>query len=134
MAIVGAISIVGAIPYARSKQVDWRSVWLFGLPAMIGTFISAWLGEHGLSVDWATIGLFIAIGLGGCFVGQRLNARLNQRVLKQVFAVFLILIGAFVIVKESGKLLQFPPRESVSAVAVKSTSSIPYMHFCSDDC
>jgi len=49
MAIVGAISIVGAIPFARSKQVDWRSVWLFGLPAMLGTFIGAWLG--GLSTD-----------------------------------------------------------------------------------
>lgn len=218
MVIVGSISLVGAIPYGLAKQVDWRSVCFFGLPAMLGTFVGAWLGglasdavllvvfgvvlitaallmfnkafgkaaplvpedaysatqlslagkaaillegtfvgivtgfvgvgggflivpallvfgklpiriaigtslviiamksvvgfakyQHyligqQLAVDWQTIGLFTAIGLAGCFAGQRLNARLNQRALKQVFAVFLILIGALVIVKESGKL------------------------------
>lgn len=237
MAIVGAISIIGAIPYGRAKQIDWRSVWLFGLPAMLGTFIGAWLGglstdavqlvvfgvvlisaaifmirnafgrivatdpdtayspspltasrttailiegivvgtitgfvgvgggflivpallifgklpmrlaigtsliiiamksaigfakyqhyltEHGLSVDWPTIILFIAVGLGGCFVGQRLNTSLNQRVLKQVFAVFLILIGALVIVKEGGKLFESPDAESSKD---SITHSVPY--------
>ena len=219
MAIVGAISMTGAVPFARSKQVDWRSVILFGLPAMIGAFIGAWLGglatdaiqltvfggvlllaagfmilkafgkntaaksdgitelpaltlprillialegaavgvltgfvgvgggflivpallilgklpmrtaigtslviivmnstvgffkyqhflaEHDLSVDWPTIGIFIAVGIIGCFIGQRLNSQLNQRALQQVFAVFLVLIGGFVIVEEGSKLL-----------------------------
>ena len=41
MAIVGAISAVGAIPFARGKSVDWPSVFFFGLPAMAGTFIGA---------------------------------------------------------------------------------------------
>lgn len=44
MAIVGLISIVAAIPYARAHQIDWRSVWYFGLPGMLGTFVGAWLG------------------------------------------------------------------------------------------
>jgi uncharacterized protein len=44
MAIVGLISVVAAIPYARSKQIDWRSVWFFGIPGMFGTFLGAWLG------------------------------------------------------------------------------------------
>ena len=44
MAIVGLISVVAAIPYARSKQVDWHIVWYFGIPGMFGTFIGAWLG------------------------------------------------------------------------------------------
>ena len=44
MAIVGLISIAAAIPYARSQQIDWRSVWSFGIPGMIGTFAGAWLG------------------------------------------------------------------------------------------
>ena len=49
MAIVGAISVTGAIPFARAKQVHWRSVFLFGLPAMAGTFLGAYLG--GLASD-----------------------------------------------------------------------------------
>lgn len=222
MAIVGAISIVGVIPFARAKQVHWRSVFLFGLPAMAGTFLGAYLGglasdamqlvvfglvvlaaavlmikksfgqkslaaeanaeetplknptaignlvvivegvlvgiltgfvgvgggflivpallifaklpmrmaigtslviivfkcivgfakyqsyllNHDLSVDWQAIGIFSLVGVGGCVVGQQLNAKLNQRVLKQVFAVFLVLIGSFVIIREGSSLLQ----------------------------
>jgi uncharacterized membrane protein YfcA len=44
MAIVGLISLAAAIPYARAKQIDWRSVWFFGIPGMVGTFLGAWLG------------------------------------------------------------------------------------------
>lgn len=49
MAIVGLISVAAAIPYARAGQIDWRSVWYFGIPGMAGTFAGAWLG--GLSTD-----------------------------------------------------------------------------------
>ena len=219
MAIVGAISATGAVPFARSKQVNWYSVLLFGLPAMLGAFIGAWLGglatdavqlivfggvlllaagfmiakafgnkastepevadvppaltlshmllialegaavgvltgfvgvgggflivpallifgklpmrtaigtslviitmnssvgffkyqhylsEHDLSVNWSTIGVFVAVGVIGCFIGQRINSKLNQRALKKAFAIFLVLIGAFVIFEEGSKLL-----------------------------
>jgi uncharacterized membrane protein YfcA len=44
MAIVGLISVAAAIPYARARQIDWRSVWYFGIPGMFGTLVGAWLG------------------------------------------------------------------------------------------
>ena len=44
MAIVGLISLVAAIPYARAGQIDWRSVYYFGIPGILGTLIGAWLG------------------------------------------------------------------------------------------
>lgn len=233
MAIVGAISLTGAVPFARRKQVDWQSVFLFGLPAMLGTFVGAWLGglatdavqltvfgavlllaaglmvrkafgkkansdveedflrpalnfsrgglivfegtivgvltgfvgvgggflivpallilgklpmrtaigtslvivvlksvvgflkyqnflvEHGLSVDWPTIGIFVAIGVIGCFFGQTLNSKLNQRVLKKVFAVFLILLGSFVLIKEGSQLLR-PDADQLTAIVSNS--------------
>ena len=40
LGIVGAISLVAAVPYAVRGLVDWRSVLWFGLPGMVG----AWLG------------------------------------------------------------------------------------------
>jgi uncharacterized protein len=43
LAIVGTISLVGLIPYALRRQTDWRSVLLFGIPGMIGTYGGAWL-------------------------------------------------------------------------------------------
>ncbi len=38
LGIVGAISLAGFVPYALKKQVHWRSVILFGLPGMAGTY------------------------------------------------------------------------------------------------
>lgn len=38
LAIVGAIAAVGALPYARQRLVDWRSVLFFGVPGIAGTY------------------------------------------------------------------------------------------------
>ncbi|HLR90610.1 MAG TPA: sulfite exporter TauE/SafE family protein [Balneolaceae bacterium] len=46
LGIVGAISLVGFIPYAWKKQVHWKSVILFGLPGMAGTYGGAALAAH----------------------------------------------------------------------------------------
>ena len=221
MAIVGAISAVAAIPFALQRQIDWKSVLFFGIPAMLGTFVGAWLGglasdalqlvvfgvvlilaaalmvrrafgfegpkpaadppvaptqkirfksilifaeglsvgaltgfvgvgggflivpallvlgklpmrtaiatslviivmkslvgfikyqhyllTHNMSVDWPTIAIFVGIGILGSLIGQRINSKMNQKLLTQIFAVFLILIGALVLFKEGSQLFQ----------------------------
>ena len=232
MAIVGLIGIVSSIPYARTNQIDWRSVIYFGIPGMLGTLIGAWLGgysndalqltvfgmvlllaaafmirkaffgrerinrtgsiacdtcppnirrrftgletfkitveglavgiltgfvgvgggflivpalivfgklpvrlaigtslvitvlksftgfakyqhyliEHSMTVDWETIAVFSLLGIIGGLAGHRLNSRLNQRVLQQVFAVFLIVVGGFILIREGGSVFQAEPR------------------------
>jgi len=225
MAIVGPISIAAAVPYAKARQIDWRSVWYFGLPGMLGTYIGAWLGglatgaiqlvvfggvllvaawvmlrkprpgaasddeqpqrsedraaiwkialegtlvgiitgfvgvgggflivpalvvfgrlpmrlaigtslviialkaaigflkyqqllvADDMSVDGQTILVFVLMGVVGGLIGKAVNARMNQRVLRNVFAVFLILLGGFVIVHEGIKLAA-PSPQSTSA-------------------
>ncbi len=42
LAIVGLIAVAGVLPYLRKGLVDWRSVLLFGLPGMAGTYAGAW--------------------------------------------------------------------------------------------
>ncbi len=42
LAIVGIIALVGSLPYVRERLVDWRSVVLFGIPGMAGTYLGAW--------------------------------------------------------------------------------------------
>jgi len=44
--IVGAIALLGSLPYMRQKLVDWNTVWLFGIPGMIGTYAGAWLSSY----------------------------------------------------------------------------------------
>ncbi len=43
LAIVGAIAAFGSIGPIRRRRVDWRSVGLFGVPAMAGTVLGAWI-------------------------------------------------------------------------------------------
>jgi uncharacterized membrane protein YfcA len=43
LAIVGVIALAGSLPYLKKKQVDWRTVVLFGIPGMAGTYMGAWL-------------------------------------------------------------------------------------------
>lgn len=207
LAVVGAIALATALPYARSRQVDWRSVVFFGVPGMAGTSIGAWLAKFvsgglqltlfgvvmllaaammfwrpgvddselqeprarhplwqitsqglavglmtglvgvgggflivpalvllgglsmriavgtslavialnslsgfvryfevlksvGTSVDWNTIAAFVAIGVLGSYTGRLIGSRVSQLALRKAFAVFLVVMGLFVLTKE----------------------------------
>lgn len=63
------------------------------------------LVEAGTPVAWGTIAVFVAFGAAGTLVGGVIGGRLPQRRLKQVFAVFLVVMGAAILVKESSALL-----------------------------
>jgi uncharacterized membrane protein YfcA len=45
LGIVGAISLVAALPYARKRLVDYRSVLYFGVPGMGGAYLGAFLSQ-----------------------------------------------------------------------------------------
>lgn len=45
LAIVGAIALFGAVTAAVGRRVDWRSVVLFGTPAVAGTYLGAWIAQ-----------------------------------------------------------------------------------------
>lgn len=45
LAIVGTIAGLGSLMHAREKHIDWRSVWLVGPSAMMGSFGGAWLSQ-----------------------------------------------------------------------------------------
>lgn len=51
-------------------------------------------------LDWPTIGLFSVIGIAGSVVGQRLSGKLPQRLVKRLFAVFLVLIAGVIFWEE----------------------------------
>ena len=40
--IVGLIALVGCVSYVQQRLVHWRSVVLFGIPGMAGTYLGAW--------------------------------------------------------------------------------------------
>lgn len=212
LGIVGSIALIGSIPYAREKLVDWRTAMLFGIPGMLGTLSGAWIAgyvpsyvqlfvfggvmalaalrmwqrssvktaehEHpegykaphllagsqgfgvgiltgfvgvgggflivpalvlvaklpmrravatslviismnaavglfkyqhyltdqGASPAWEIMGVFILIGSLGSFIGKSIHGKVNQRALQRAFALFLILMAGFILVREGRKL------------------------------
>ena len=50
-----------------------------------------------LSIDWNIIAIFSIIGVVGGWLGHKISSKINQNQLKQGFAVFLVLMGAFIL-------------------------------------
>ena len=46
LAIVGGIALVGSLPFAVRKLIDWRSVAFFGVPGMAGAYLGALLSRY----------------------------------------------------------------------------------------
>ena len=39
--VVGSIAAIGSLQYVRDRLIDWRTVFVFGLPGMAGTYLGA---------------------------------------------------------------------------------------------
>lgn len=70
------------------------------------------------SIDWSTVFVFALIGCVGGYLGRLLNIRLNTRALEQAFAVFLLVLGGLIMLKES--------RQPTIPAAPKSAAEAPH--------
>lgn len=71
------------------------------------------LHDVGGTVDWRLVGTFAAIGIAGSLVGARLSQRVPQAQLKRGFAVFLVVMGTFILIREAPRA--FTPAEAAAA-------------------
>jgi uncharacterized membrane protein YfcA len=44
--VVGNIALAGCLQYLRAKLIDWRNVFVFGLPGMLGTYLGAVIAAY----------------------------------------------------------------------------------------
>jgi len=58
-----------------------------------------------LKVDWNIIGVFIALGVAGSLVGNLLASRINQGTLKRIFAVFLVVMAGYILVRQAPRVM-----------------------------
>ena len=101
--IVPALVILGGLSMRRAVGTSLAIIALksaAGFAKYLGV-----LSSLNLSIDWKTTGLFIAIGIVGTLIGKTLSNRIDQLLLRRVFAAFLLVMGLFVLGKEVPRLL-----------------------------
>lgn len=101
--IVPALVLLGRL--SMQKAIG-TSLWIIAMKSLTGfAGYLPMLEKQGLQLDWPLIGLFIAIGAGGTLVGMQLASRLPQQTLKRAFALFLLLMGVYIIARTAPQLI-----------------------------
>ena len=101
--IVPALVLLGKLPM---RLAIGTSLVIIILNAAVGfAKYEQYLILHDSGVDFQTIIVFATIGIVGSMIGRSINAQMNQQMLRQVFACFLVVLGSFVMLREGNKLL-----------------------------
>lgn len=114
--VVPALVLLARAPM---KQAVGTSLLVIAMNAASG--FAGYAGR--LQMPWAFMGGFTAVAVGGIVLGTMLVRFVSQRALKQAFAVFLIVMGVFILYKNRDVLSPAPDVRPVtsSATALRDT-------------
>ena len=90
--IVPALVLLGGV---AMKQAVGTSLLVIAMNCASG--FAGYVGR--VDIPWAFVVSFIAVAAIGILIGTSLARRVPQRALKQAFAVFLIVMGTFILVQ-----------------------------------
>lgn len=101
--IVPALVLLGGLPM---RLAVGTSLAIIALKSISGfyKYIDV-LEEAGESIDWQLVFLFGAIGIVGSLVGKVVGEHVSQDRLKRGFAVFLVVMGGFIVWQNAGMLI-----------------------------
>ena len=100
--IVPALVLLGGLPM---RVAVGTSLAIIALKSGAGFFkYLDVLARSDMAISWSTVLAFAGIGAVGSLVGRQLGAHVAQDRLRQVFAIFLILMGVFVLARELPQL------------------------------
>ncbi len=108
--IVPALVMLGGLPMRTAVGTSLAVIALNSLTGF-SNYLRV-LASLQLHVDWSTIGMFVAIGIVGSLAGRAVSDRIDQLTLRRVFALFLVVMGLFVLGKEGPRL--FAPEKPVA--------------------
>lgn len=101
--IVPALVLLGGLPMRRAVATSLAIIALKSASGFVK--YQSVLDELGQRVDWLTVAVFVLFGAAGSQVGKRLSGNINQNALQKGFAIFLVVMAAFIAVRESVSLL-----------------------------
>lgn len=96
--IVPALVLLGKIPM---KQAVGTSLLVIAMKSAAGFL--GYLGQ--VEVPWGFMALFTAVAIAGIFLGTYLVKFVSQDALKRIFAVFLVVMGVFILYQNRGVII-----------------------------
>lgn len=104
--IVPALVLLGRIPM---KEAVGTSLLVIGLKSFAGFY--GYLGQ--VEVPWGFMGTFTAVAIVGIVIGTALVRRVPQQALQRAFALFLVVMGGWLLYQNRGVVLPASAPEPV---------------------
>jgi uncharacterized membrane protein YfcA len=105
--IVPALVVLGRLPMHHAVGTSLAVIAINALTGFAG-----YLDQ--ITVDWGFMAGFTACAVVGILAGSRLARRLPARTLRRAFALFLLLMGSFMLYRNRAVFLPHPVAQSVS--------------------
>ena len=105
--IVPALVVLGRLPMHHAVGTSLAVIAINALTGFVG-----YLDQ--ITVDWGFMAGFTACAVAGILAGSRLAGRLPARTLRRAFAIFLLLMGSFMLYRNRAVFLPHPVAQSVS--------------------
>ena len=85
LAIVGTIALAGGLGYLRAQLIDWKTVLLFGIPGMFGTYFGAWFASYIAGIMQLVLFSFVMIAAAIMMMKKNIiNADTHERHLLKI--------------------------------------------------
>lgn len=104
--IVPALVLLGGTPMHQAIGTSLAVIALNALTGFVG-----YLDQ--IAVDWMFMFAFTACAVLGILAGSRLAGRIPAPSLRRAFAIFLLLMGSFMLYRNRAVLLPHPPAEQI---------------------
>jgi len=93
--IVPALVILGRLMMRPAVATSLVIIMLASFTGFARNLLSG--SAQGLHISWSIIGLFILVGALGSFAGHQISSRIPQHRLRQLFGMFLVLMGVYIV-------------------------------------
>ncbi len=103
--VVPALVLLARVPMRQAVGTSLLVIAMNSASGFVG-----YLGT--VQFDWGFLSVFTAIAVTGALVGTALASRVPQAALKRAFAVFLLVLAVFVLVKNLGAVRKSAVRQS----------------------
>ena len=109
--IVPALTLFAGVPIAAAVGTSLLVIAMNSAAGLAGHLAS-------VPIDWALTGAVTVAAVLGSLIGARLVARISPERLRRVFGLFVLAMGAFVLVEQTPAWLRLPALLAVTAVVV----------------